>query len=296
MDRSRKCSAQTRFVALVLGCLALGFSEKLSNLQEVPEEGVGIDWSDGRFSEAIKVVMRSSSGRALLEKAVEKWNLGSVEKLGSHFLWGKVSKTDATLTRQYDAAKGTEVQDRQVTVTLREDQRLEDLALDLAHELTHAVLGPAWDPYDPTLHSEKYIRLALEGKGGEIDAVMMECQVAMELRDEFPASERRCRIYLQAGSSIIARMRVQEEFYKVGHYRKNLDKKLGKHHLPLSSDEPTLVSSTGQAPYPYALLEEYQELNRIACSNTLRRVQADAQRSLASGSNDFIQNRCQISP
>jgi hypothetical protein len=174
-----------------------------------------------------------------------------------------------------------------VTIYLKQNQSTENLVLDLAHELLHAVSRPAWDPYDPTLDAVKYIRAAIEGTGGEVQAVEMECRVALEFvevpppsaKDERPWGEEsrvRCQRYWSANASET----IRKDFYSSGKWKGTLARELGSSasELPLLSDEkPILYSSTGGAPYPAALYEEFRAISRVACENSRKRAEVFAQ-------------------
>jgi hypothetical protein len=169
--------------------------------------------------------------------------------------------------------------------------------LDIAHELVHATTRPIWDPYDPKLTPGRYIHATIEGEGGEVEAVVAECQVGLELAHRFGASARRCRSYRGTGSTRINTERVKRDFYRVGKWNAELTKKLGE-EMPLfpllSSRTPKLYSSTGHAPYPVALLQEFEQITRIACENTRKRTAAvkEQGRTPASSALEFLSSRC----
>lgn len=232
-------------------------------------------WDESRLEEAIGLLQQSPTGRSLVERAMKTWGARSIAELLGHFQWGSASRTDAVLIRHYDADTGRETRERRVTIYLRGGQTEGNLLLDIAHELVHATSRPLWDPYDPQLTAVKYIRAAIEGPGGEVEAVQTECQVGFELSaGPLPLPEgARCRSYEGAG----ARERIQRDFYRVGRWSGELRARLGAEsaRLPeLSSDRPALYSSTGGTPYPVALLEEYRQLTAAACGNSLRRLGA----------------------
>ncbi len=228
--------------------------------------------------EAIALLDRIPAGKKILTRAENFWNETSREGVLRHLAYGPVSRTDAVLTRHYHAESGEEVRERFVTVILRRDQDLKDVAMDLAHELTHATTPPTWDPYDPTLTAGKYMHAALEANGGEIDAVYNECEVAVDLKVELDMRSSRCDRYLVLSGStnklMVDRAKIQADFYRVGSWETFVRARLGKEsdRFPLlSQKEPELYSATGSAPYPVALMREYEELNRVACENVRKR-------------------------
>lgn len=243
-----------------------------------------------RLLNAFRILYQTESGRSLLKTAQKKWDLPHLADLESKFQWGEVSKTDATLIRTYDADSGKERRDRQVTIVLKRRQKLHDLVLDVAHELTHATSQPSWDPYDPELTAGKYIFQAIEGPGGEVDAVVAECRVSRELERKYGVTPKRCSRYWNEKQGI-SREKVRRDFYRVGRWHPDLVRQLGSERVlfPLLSQEsPELYSSTGQTPYPVSLFREYQDLNEIACDNTRKRVSAGPERSPASATHDAI--------
>lgn len=252
---------------------------------------------------ALDILAHVPAGRELLGRAQRYWDIPRPEGLRKVLRWGKASKTDAMLTRHFNPVTGAETRERQVTVYLREDQRLEDIVLDLAHELVHATSRPSWDPYDPQLTAGKYIWAAIEGEGGEVDAVESECRVGFEILERYGAaspSSRRCRGYVGGGERL-SRDLIRRDFYRVGKWSAEIQARLGGERdlFPLlNPDSPRLYSSTGNAPYPVALYREYEEITQIACENTRKRVQAS--RSPASGAPPdaaapaFIARRCSV--
>ncbi len=229
--------------------------------------------------DAIALLDRVPAGKRILTRAESFWNETSREGLLRHLAYGPVSRTDAVLTRHYHPDTGEEIRERYVTVVLRKDQTLMDVAMDLGHELTHATTPPTWDPYDPKLTAGKYMHAALEASGGEIDAVFTECEIAVDFKRDLDLHTSRCDRYLVLSGNenklAVDRMKIQKDFYRVGHWEPFVRTRLGKEtdQFPLlSTKEPELYSATGGAPYPVALMREYEELNRVACENVRKRV------------------------
>ncbi len=263
---------------------------------------------------SLKLLSQLPSGRALLVDAEKRWAQRPTRQamhIEDLFKWGAVSRTDAVLTRHFNPATGQEQQERNVTVYLKEDQTLDELALDIAHELTHAIARPAWDPYDPNLTAGRYIMNAIEGDGGEVDAIISECRVGLEMVQNMGVNVPRCLRYKTTnkdGTVTVQVNQVQKDFYRVGKWYRPLLKQLGSEarKFPLiNDDEPQLYSSTGYAPYPVALYREFEELTRIACDNSRRRLTnlaVSLDRSPASSFaarervDTFIKQRCNRMP
>jgi hypothetical protein len=243
-----------------------------------------------RVRQALGVLTRLPSGRRLIERLEKKLQAGNSIELMKWIQPGAVSKTDAVLTRHFNPISGEEIRERKIMIYLRTDQPLNDLVLDLAHEMTHASEGTQWDPYDPTLTPGRYIQNSIDGVGGEVDALTQECQVGVELNALYGIPASRCLRYTK-GQAVVVRDRIRRDFYRVGRWYSDLKRRLGSESrkLPLLSREnPQLYSSTGQTPYPVALLAEFRELNDAACANSRKRL-----RDLATvSSKKFLHARC----
>lgn len=228
--------------------------------------------------DAIDLLDRIPAGKRILTRAENFWKETTKEGLLKHLAYGPVSRTDAVLTRHYHPETGVEERERYVTVILRRDQDLSDVAMDLAHELTHATTPPTWDPYDPKLTPGRYMHAALEAAGGEIDAVFTECEVAVDFKRDLDIRSTRCDRYLvlrgEENKLAVDRTKIQGDFYRIGKWDTYVRGKLGADAtlFPLlSARAPELYSATGGAPYPVALMREYDELNRVACENVRKR-------------------------
>ena len=254
--------------ALSLCTHADSFAEDLSGMGEVR-----FDSGTSRLKDALEVLSKVSSGKKILQEAQVVFGLHSRDELLDYLELGDVSRTDAVLTRHFNPATQQEERERKVKVILKRNQPLADLVFDLAHELTHAVQKPSWDPYDPELTAGKYIYAAIEGRGGEVDAVTTECQVGFELALQYGTSMERCRRYRRGEQ--VDREKVKADFYRVGEWSKTLERDLGEEakQLALKSESPMLYSSTGNAPYPVALYREFTAISSAACKNSYRRLE-----------------------
>lgn len=251
---------------------------------------------------ALKRLQQVSAGARLIRRALDFWELDQPEQLVNVFRWGEVSKTDSVLTRHFDPKTGREYREREVTIYIKRGQRFAELVLDVAHELVHATQRPAWDPYDPKLTAATYIQSTIEGPGGEIDAVLVECEVGRQLAALRHDPGARCKEFPDENGD---RSEVRADFYRVGRWSRELESGLGAEApllAQLSGKAPKLLSSTGRAPYPVALLREYEQLTEVACENSrkrlavvnARRAPAASERSgeLKRGILDFIKKRC----
>lgn len=272
------------WLAFTLGAVPIAHADKFTRLTKFT-----------KFSDALSILSESKRGRILVDHSKAKGLLSALR-------WGESSRTDTTLTRQYNPLTGKEERFRKLVIYLKKEQPLLELALDLAHELVHATSKPIYDPYDPTLTPAKYIQLAIEGLGGEVDAVYTECEIGMQLSKVLGVKLERCKRYLNTGPlpGDIDRTKILRGFYRVGNWRTSLETELGKEIalLPsLSSDRAVLFSSTGHAPYPVALFQEYEEITQAACENSIkRRASIVSSSAAASGSSTWSGAFSSLSP
>jgi hypothetical protein len=256
------------------------------------------------IAQAVLLLDLVPSGRSILDRAQTVWSVSQRGDLLKFLKPGKASRTDAVLTRHFNPQTHEEHRSREVTIYLREGATLGDTVLDLAHELVHACARPAWDPYDPSLTAARYIQTAIEGEGGEVAAVVHECRVAREIARLKPqllgaAAQSRCAAYWAAGEKSETQT-IQKDFYRVGHWYETIRTRLGSEiaQFPmLSGASPKLYSSTGASPYPVALYEEFQEMTRVACTNTRNRIErapasAPADRTGNESTDRFLAQRC----
>jgi hypothetical protein len=283
------------------------FSFPKSSLTATPDSGI-TEADERRLRSVLKVLSKAPTGRELLFKAAALWNTSKEESeiwdgLLEHLRWGTASRTDAVLTRHYDPSTHREKREREVTIYLKAGAPIADNVMDLAHELSHATAGGNWDPYDPELTAGKYIWSAIEGKGGEVDAVVAECSVGSELSTSSrsrgtPGRSPAALFDKESWASRCAtyrpnlREKIKREFYRVGQWQKKLKTRLGEEAalFPLlTKEDPTLYSSTGRAPYPVALLREFEELTSSACKNSEHRASLYG---AGSAEKEFIDARC----
>ena len=229
-------------------------------------------------SEEIKsVIRRQPEGQALLSK-FENTPANETHELD---LSAETSHTDAVISRKYNLKTEKESTTREVVIHLRQHAKLESVVLDLVHELVHAVKGGGIDPYDPELTADQYIQQTLEGAGGEVEAVWTECRFMQSMKWGSDVDPR-CDRYQKE----LTKTAIRNDFYKVGSHKAFLERHT---RVPVSGETPLFISSTGDAPYPLALFEEYQELTKQACRNAERRIAS----SREGKSKILIRKRCQ---
>ncbi len=210
--------------------------------------------------------------------------------------WGSVSRTDKVLHRHFNIKTLEETNELEVLVTVRKDQSELAQALDLTHELVHALSVQHLDPYNPELTAADYMKTTIEGGGGEVEALIAECQALIEFRQQGFAVDHRCAPYILHQK--VSRSKILSAYYRTGEWKERVQKRLGyfaRHFQYLSSQKPLLYSSTGNTPYPYALLEEFDMLTAEACLNTHKRIEnMEGKNELIAGMRLFLLKRCQV--
>lgn len=284
------------FGAIIWVCFPQGRS--LSQASGKGTDRVARAKNDGnpevRLDAVLRLLVSAPSGKELFKEAERQWE--GKEGAASFIQWSDSSRTDALITRHFNPRTGKERREKKVVIYLKRDQDLDALVLDLTHELVHATARAEWDPYDPELTPEIYVRTAIEGHGGEVDAVVKECQVSLELGAGEGVIAERCKGYLDAGTHQPSRARVLRDFYKIGKWAEEFVARLGAGALGfpwLSSEKPRLYSSTGHMPYPVALLHEYDGITEVACENSRKRVNHSSR--MDQSSSLFMLRRCQAS-
>jgi len=277
-------SYSLRIVFSLLSSIGLNLA---SSAEEAPERVI-------EFTEVTQYLRQSHLGREILGELARHQK--GERKI--RFARGSISRTDSLLTRAYHQSTGEEVREREVTLILKQQGSLHEIALDLAHELVHALREPMWDPYDPGLTLSQYVDRTILGPGGEAEALLFECQLAQELSASFgDALPKRCSftvdLYSKQAFSLLGR-----EFYKIGGWMPWITKvwphssrdNVAKKFLDQS---PTLYSATGGAPYPVSIAREYLELTKSACKNVRRRLSSSrSPASHATKELDFLDRRC----
>lgn len=226
------------------------------------------------LGQVIATLESSQNGKKWLDQAlVQKGFVHAGQLIGSFIQLGDVSHTDAVIARNFNPKTGKEEIEREVVIHIKRNQNLEDGVLDLAHELVHALSLPQWDPYDPKLTLGQYVFAVIEGDGGEVDAFFNECLTSQELSKALGWKLGRCEEYIKDG--MLQRELIVKAFYQVGEDKEKVIELLGEEAVKfpqLSALPAKLYSSTGQTPYPNALIQEFKFLNQVACGNTLKRL------------------------
>lgn len=218
------------------------------------------------------------SGKLVLQKAKEKAKENG-QTLYDVVGIGDGSLTDTTLIRRFSAANPAHVMyETKSKVFLNRHLKTLDALLDFAHELTHYTYREAFNPYDFHFHLKDFIKSTIEGKGGEVDAYIVECQVLKELLPGEGFFKSHCpKIYDEKIGALSKELGI-EEFYKVGSHFEILKKDLEKFSvnegdLPKSSGkEAIFISSAWGLPYPVAAVKEYANIMERVCKNDQKRI------------------------
>jgi hypothetical protein len=254
---------------------------------------VSILAADAKLKSALTLLARTKEGAEQLKQA---------EAMGIPIQAGPVSKTDITATRSNSG--GTEEFKIQTRVTIAEDKEPVFQALDLAHELVHAI-HPKSNPFDPKLNADIYVKHGIEGEGGEAEAIAQECTVGKELTEGNLAStmkadtinlvKARCQFVWNTSQN---KSRWKQSFYFLGQYYHEFmrsvvslkvnDKTKNDWADRVEARSPMFSSAVAHKPYPLALLQEYVDITHKVCN---RAKASQIGRSISSVS--LLTERCQ---
>ena len=251
---------------------------------------------------AIALLESTPTGKAALER-VKAMNIPIEE--------GLISKTEITATR---TVKGqSEKLNFQTQILVAADKPAVFQALDLAHEIVHAV-NPKHNPFDPALSLSEYIKHGIEGDGGEAKAIAQECKVGKELIDAAKIRvgmsetiKARCQFAWQNEDNA---SRWNHSFYYLGEYYRRFLQRLGGLNEDrqtksawsgtVEARSPLFSSAVAHKPYPLALLEEYLEITATICkranlnSGTTNKTARDLASVSAPGAGGVsLAHRCQ---
>lgn len=228
-----------------------------------------------RLVDGLKTI---STGKKVIAKATEKAAQQGLT-LFDVVAIGDGSLTDTTLIRRFSASNPASVMyETRSKVYLNKHLKTLDALLDFAHELTHYTYREPFNPYDSRFHIKDFIKSTVEGRGGEVDAYMVECKVLLELMPVAGFGRSNCqKVFDQKLGSVSKELGIQE-FYKVGNHYDNLKKDLDKfavaaEELPQASNSEALfISSAWGLPYPVAAVKEYVNIMDRVCKNDQNRI------------------------
>jgi hypothetical protein len=233
---------------------------------------------EDNFKRLVEELKKFETGKKVIAKATEKaaqqgMTLYDVVGIGNGSL------TDTTLIRRFSASNPAHVMyETKSKVFLNRNLKTLDALLDFAHELTHYTYREAFNPYDARFHLKDFIKSTVEGRGGEVDAYLVECKVLKEMLPATGFERSNCaKVYDQKLGAVSKELGVQE-FYKVGGHFEDLKKNLEKYavnekELPQTSgNEALFISSAWGLPYPVAAVREYVNIMDRVCKNDQNRI------------------------
>lgn len=230
------------------------------------------------FKRLVSALKKIDTGKKVIEKATEK-AAQQGQTLYDVIAIGNGSLTDTTLIRRFSASNPAHVvYETKSKVFLNRHLKTLDALLDFAHELTHYTYREAFNPYDSRFHLKDFIKSTVEGRGGEVDAYMVECKVLKELLPTTGFERSNCpKVYDNKLGSASRELGIQE-FYKVGKHFEDLKKNLTKYavnekDLPqATNNEALFISSAWGLPYPIAAVREYVNIMDRVCKNDKNRI------------------------
>jgi len=227
----------------------------------------------------LKILKKSSTGRKIFALAQRK-----AFKNGNELIdlieGGRVSLTDTTLVRKFSPASPEKIfLSTRSKIYLDRSLKVVDVLLDLSHELTHYALRDQFNPYKRTFHLKKFVKEMIEGKGGEVEAYLIECRVFKELFPRIFEKRSNCRKIYNKDLGYFSRKKSVLKFYQVGKYLEKFRDELNSFELAVSdfpqiSGKPSFfISSSYGLPYPLAAIREYSSILKRVCRNDLKRLQ-----------------------
>ncbi len=225
----------------------------------------------------IKILEKSYTGKSLVQKARKKaafWGktLMDVVKVGTH------SITDTTILRKFDRNNALEVVHESVSIVyINRHLNTYDAVLDLAHELSHFVFREEFNPYVTQFTLKEFIASTIEGRGGEADAYLVECQVNSELFVHLDKKRSGCYDVWDTKHQHFSKEMAVERFYHLGPYfrvfKNELKKRSSREMASTVTKDPVkFYSSAHSVPYPVAAIYEYETIVGAACRNDQKRM------------------------
>lgn len=246
---------------------------------------------DQSFKQLFQILDRSKTAREVLSMARNRAQEQGT-KVSDLLQAGEVSVCDMTLVRRFSPTDPSRISYQQHhQIYINKQLTILDGALDLIHELTHFSLRESFNPYQLNFTLPQFMTSTIEGKGGEVDAYMVECQVLSELAPHLERTHSTCQKIKDPSTGKLSRYQAAKEFYKIGDDFKTFWKMAKKFNIekgeifPVTDDDATFISSVSNTSYPLAAISDYVKIMKRSCSNDQRRIasfEADKGRSPAS--------------
>ncbi len=270
-----------KYLFLFICCLAQGARAHREVTVHVSAP-LGTHWARWTESEEenvkklVELLERSDTGKTLVSEARAKarrfgLTLSDVIKVGEGSL------TDTTLIRKFHPESPEEVSyESRSQVFVNRHLAWREGILDLAHELTHYVYRPTFNPYTVNFSLADFVRSTIEGKGGEAHAFVTECRVMRELFTRDTNGDSNCR-KIENENGELDELLARQFFYHVGSFYAQLktimaDRGILNHFPHLKEEKIKFVSSAYGLPYPLAAIHEYQSVLSRVCENDRRRL------------------------
>ena len=233
-----------------------------------------------RFSidKLLHSLRKAPTGRAILALAKKKAAKFG-HSLDDIIFAGNSSLTDTTLIRKFSPSNPLDiVYETRSKVFINKSLSFKDGVLDLAHELTHYSYRDPFNPYVTQFTVDQFVSSVIEGKGGEVDAYLVECSVLKELRPSSFNRSSNCQNVVDPNSGHLSKDIGVRKFYEVGDYENSLDKILNKYgwtkkKFPkVRKGDALYISSAYGLPYPIAAVTEFTTIMGKACQNDYNRL------------------------
>lgn len=227
------------------------------------------------LQELIQLLRTSKTGRKVLAMATKKARSYGLE-LNDVIHPGDGSLTDTTLIRRFSPGNPDEVAyESRSKVYINRNLSVKNAILDMAHELVHFSLREAFNPYQGNFGLKGFVVSTVEGRGGEVEAYLVECQVHIEL---FPNVDSNCKKVISETTGRVDKTLGIEAFYQMGRYYSIFVNTLKKHNLSTKDfsfagkDHADFISSAYGLPYPLAAVHEYESIMQKVCHNDEKRL------------------------
>lgn len=246
------------------------------------------DNEEDSLKELMKILIKSKTGKNILTNAYKKAKENGLTLLDV-IKAGDGSLTDTTLIRRFSPDRPDLVTfESRSVVYVNKRLSVMNALLDLAHELAHFTYREPFNPYALNFSMADFVKSTVEGRGGEVDAYLVECNVMKELFPNEVMSRSNCH-KVEDDMGTFSKRKGIEQFYKIGNYRNEFFEKFKNHKIRveleknISEDEALFISSAYGIPYPMAAIKEYESIMGRVCENDRKRL------SLMGQQNNFRQ-------
>ena len=245
------------------------------------------------------IMAQSSKGLNVLNRAQAKAHKEKM-KLSDILLPGEKSYTDITLVRTFSKNSPKKIEYKShLKVFINRNLNIQDAVMDLAHELIHYAYRETFNPYKNDFNLKNFIISTVEGKGGEVDAYMVECEVFFDLFNQYSRNKTPCHLIINSQTQKPDRNKAIKIFYRLGKHYHPFLKKIKKYNIQalfldhVSPQHSLLISATYDLPYPIAAIHEYESILKKTCENEFKRINILPIREISSVMLEGYRKRCQ---